>query len=194
MRLPLRYYGDPVLKRRATPVETVDERRRRLAKDMIETMHAEDGIGLAAQQVGETVALCVVDVPPASDADADGRPLNPGLEMPMVMFNPRIVRASATTEPREEGCLSFPEIRAKITRPVEVTVRWLDLDGRQREATLRGLTARCVQHEMDHLDGILISDRMSPVARVALAGRLKRLRRHTEEALRLAASGAGRAG
>ncbi|MCX7818652.1 MAG: peptide deformylase [Kiritimatiellae bacterium] len=189
MRLPLRYYGDPVLKRRALPVREVDERLRRLAEDMIDTMRAEQGIGLAAQQVGETVALCVIEVPPESDADAEGRPLNPGLSMPIVMFNPRIVRASSQTEAREEGCLSFPDIRATIVRPVEVTVQWLGLDGRPTEATLRGLTARCVQHEMDHLDGILISDRMSPVARIALAGRLKRLRRETE-----ASAGTVRAG
>jgi len=161
---------------------------------MIETMHAEEGIGLAAQQVGETVALCVVDVPAHCDADAEGRPLNPGLVMPMVMFNPHIIRASEPTEAREEGCLSFPEIRAKIVRPSEVTVRWMDEDGREREATLRGLTARCVQHEMDHLDGILISDRMSPVMRIALGGRLKRLRQETEEALRLASAGGRRSG
>ena len=177
MRLPLRYYGDPVLKRRATPVATVDDRLRRLAQDMIETMHAEEGIGLAAQQVGETVALCVVDVPAHCDADAEGRPLNPGLVMPMVMFNPHIIRASEPTEAREEGCLSFPEIRAKIVRPSEVTVRWMDEDGREREATLRGLTARCVQHEMDHLEGILFIDHLSKLKRDMVLKKLQKARR-----------------
>lgn len=191
MRLPLRYYGDPVLKRRATPISSLDDRLRQLAKDMLDTMYAEHGIGLAAQQVGEPVALCVVDVPPQSDTDSEGRLLNPGLRMPLVMFNPHILHTSDRTEACEEGCLSLPEIRAKIVRPVEITVHWIDFDGHEQNVTLRGLTARCIQHEIDHLEGILITERMSPVLRVALAGRLKRLRCETEQALRSASAQRG---
>lgn len=183
MRLALRLYGDPVLKTPARPVAAIDDNIRRLAADMIETMRAENGIGLAAQQVGADVAVCVVDVPPEMEPSdrkpaAGARP-----PMPLVLINPRIVAQSDAVESSEEGCLSFPDIRAPVSRPVEVTVRWLGLDGQEREARWGGLLARCVQHEMDHLAGLLISDRMSPVKRIALAGRLKRLRRETEAAL-----------
>ncbi len=171
----------------ARKIEHVDDAIRTLAEDMLETMYAEEGIGLAAPQVGESLSLCVVDVPRDSDRDPDGNPYNPDLLMPLVMVNPDIAWASEHQESREEGCLSLPEIRAPIRRPVEVTVRWSDLDGQLWERTLRGLVARCVQHEVDHLNGILLPDRMSPVHRIALAGRLKRLRRAAEKDLRTAA-------
>ena len=185
VKLTLRTYGDPVLRQASEPVKQVGERLRQLAADMVETMHAEDGIGLAAQQVGETVSLCVVDIPASSDVDDDGNRLNPDVPMPLALFNPEILSASDETDVYEEGCLSFPDIRAPIVRPVAVTVRHLDSDGRTVERCLRGLVARCVQHEMDHLHGVLICDRMSAVKKVALSGKLKRLRRQTEERLAL---------
>lgn len=183
MKLTVRTYGDPVLRQPARPVAAVDERLRQLAADMIETMRAEDGIGLAAQQVGETVSLCVVDIPVAADTDEAGQRLNPDVAMPLVLLNPEIVSAADETDVYEEGCLSFPDIRANIVRPSEVVVRHMNLDGRTVEQRLRGLTARCAQHEMDHLQGVLICDRMSAVKKVALAGKLKRLRRETAERL-----------
>ncbi len=186
MKLLLRFYGDPVLRQKAAPVAAVDDRLRKLADDMIETMHAEEGIGLAAQQVGETVALCVVDVPASGDTDEDGARLNPDTAMPMVLFNPQIVESSDDTEVYEEGCLSFPEIRVPVTRPSEVVVRWTDRDGAKREQRLCGLVARCVQHEMDHLAGVLICDRMSAVKKISLSGKLKRMKRETEQALGIA--------
>ncbi len=176
MKLALRYYGDPVLKTPARTVRKVDERIRQLAADMIETMRAEGGIGLAAQQVGVTDSICVIEVPPAMEEAPTARP---DLPMPLVLLNPRVIAESAETETAEEGCLSFRDIRAPICRPREVTVRWLGLDGAEQEARLGGLLGRCVQHEMDHLAGVLISDRMSAVKRIALAGRLKRLQRET---------------
>jgi len=182
----LRYYGDPVLTTPARTIERVDESIRALAQDMLDTMYAEEGIGLAAPQVGESLAICVVDVPRESDCDPDGQPYNPELAMPLVLVNPEIAWVSEREESREEGCLSFPDVRAPIRRPVEVTVRWTDLDGQPWERRLRGLVARCVQHELDHLKGILLTDRMSPVHRIALAGRLKRLRKATENDLRAA--------
>jgi peptide deformylase len=186
VKLSLRFYGDPVLRQKSTPVAAVDDRLRKLADDMVETMHGEDGIGLAAQQVGETISLCVVDVPAKGDTDEAGTRLNPDVAMPMTLFNPEIVETSDETDVYEEGCLSFPEIRAPVTRPSEVVVRWTDRDGTKREQRLRGLVARCVQHEMDHLAGVLICDRMSAVKKVTLSGKLKRLKRETEEALGLA--------
>jgi len=183
MKRPLRYYGDPVLRQPARRIEQVDEPLRAFAHDMIETMHAESGIGLAAQQVGETVALCVVDVPERMDIGAGGEPLNPSVEMPLVLMNPEIVSASDVLECAEEGCLSFPDIATPIRRPEEIEVAYLGLDGVRTAVRLRGLVARAVQHEMDHLAGRLIVDHMTPVKKVAYSGRLKRLRRRTQEAL-----------
>jgi len=190
--LKLRIYGDPALRQESTPVAEVDDRLRQLAKDMIETMHAEAGIGLASQQVGETVSLCVVDVTPKADTDDEGRRMNPDAEMPMVLFNPRIVSASDETSAMEEGCLSFPDIRAPVTRPEEVTVQWMDAAGAERELRVRGLVGRCIQHEMDHLRGVLICDRMSAVKKISLAGKLRRLKHETEAHLGLDGAGGRR--
>ena len=185
MKLTLRTYGDPILRQPCRPVDKVDDRLRQLAADMIETMHAEDGIGLAAQQVGARDALCVVEIPVAADTDDAGQRLNPDVPMPLALINPEVLSASKETDVYEEGCLSFPDIRANIVRPTEVVVRYTDLDGQTREQRLRGLVARCAQHEMDHLQGVLICDRMSAVKKVALAGKLKRLKRETAERLAL---------
>ena len=185
MNLLLRKYGDPVLREKAKPVPAVDDRVRKLADDMIDTMHAEEGVGLAAQQVGETLALFVMDIPARSDTDGDGNRLNPDAGMPMTLVNPEITWASKETEVYEEGCLSFPDIRANVARPSEVEVRYLDREGKPQQRRLRGLAARCCQHELDHLNGVLLCDRMSAVKRVAVSGRLKRLRRETREALGL---------
>lgn len=186
MKLVIRFYGDPILREKAVPVKAVNDPLRSLADNMVETMHAEEGIGLAAQQVGERVALCVVDIPPSEDTSDDGTRMNPDVAMPMVLFNPEIVEFSDETGVYEEGCLSFPEIRVPVTRPTEALVRWTDRDGIRRERRLRGLVARCVQHEMDHLNGVLICDRMSAVKKISLSGRLKRMRRETEQALGIA--------
>lgn len=147
---------------------------------MLETMYAEEGVGLAAEQVGRTESVCVVDVPAAADKDEKGERLNPDVPMPLVLINPKIVEASDETATAEEGCLSFPGIYAPIARPAGVRVRFLDRDGKQREYPLKGLVGRAVQHEMDHLAGVLIVDRMSPVKKIALSGRLKRLRKDTQ--------------
>lgn len=183
MRRIIHTYGDPVLREEARALGEIDDRIRTLARDMIETMHAESGVGLAAQQVGETAAVCVVDLPPEMDRDEDGTPHNPGENaMPMVFINPVILDAGQKTSTREEGCLSFPEIMGKIERPWSVTVRYKDLEGHELEREFHGMLARVVQHEIDHLNGILFIDRMSHVKRLALKGRLKRLRQETEEA------------
>lgn len=186
MKLRLRFYGDPVLRTKAAPVAAFDDDLRRLAKDMLDLMRAEKGVGLAAQQVGETRAICVVDVPPEADVDDRGERENPGLAMPIVLVNPEIADASKRTESCEEGCLSFPDIRAAVTRPREIRVRFRDENGAARDIRADGLVARAIQHEMDHLNGVLLADRMSAVKKVALAGRLRRLREETREALRRA--------
>lgn len=176
MSLRVTIYGEPVLREKARPVDRFDDDLRRLASAMIETMHAEEGIGLAAQQVGETRSVFVLDVPAASDTDDAGARENPDVAMPLVVVNPEIAEPSRRRETCEEGCLSFPDIRAAIERPAEIVLRWQDLDGARHERRLKGLVARAAQHEFDHLNGVLLVDRMSPVKRIALRGALRRLR------------------
>jgi peptide deformylase len=118
-----------------------------------------------------------------ADVDEDGNRLNPDAEMPLVLINPEITWTNDETVLMEEGCLSFPGIYAPIVRPTEAVVRYLDRNGNEQERHARGLLARAIQHEVDHLDGVLIVDRMSRVKKVALSGRLKRLRKETQSQL-----------
>lgn len=177
-------YGDPRLRRKARRVEAITAEIRQLASDMIETMHAANGIGLAATQIGRDLMLCVIDVPPAADKlEEDGPPQNPAVPMPMALVNPGIVASSQETLVQNEGCLSFPEIQTPIRRAVELTVTYTDLDGVVRLYTVRHLVARAVQHELDHLGGVLLVDRMSPIKKIGLAGQLKKLKRKTKDEL-----------
>ena len=186
MKLEIRKYGDPVLREKAEPVEKVTERIRALSKNMIETMRDDGGVGLAAQQVGETVAVCVIEVPAEYDADDKGVRFNPDVKMPLVLINPEIAEASKETEVRDEGCLSFPGIYAPIRRPVEIKLEFMDVDGQPQKLHLKHFVARVVQHEMDHLNGVLLVDRMPSLKKIALAGQLKRLRKETREELGVA--------
>lgn len=187
MKLETRKYGDPVLREKAEPVGKVDDRLRTLAQNMIETLHGDNGgVGLAAQQVGETIALCVVEVPAEYDADEKGVRFNPDVKMPLVLINPEIIEASKETEVRDEGCLSFPEIYAPVRRPVEIELTFMDLKGKTQNLHLKHFVARVVQHEMDHLHGVLLVDRMGNLKKIALAGQLKRLRKETREELGMA--------
>ncbi len=175
-------FGDPVLRVRATPVARVTPEFKRLVDGMMETMHEADGVGLAAQQVGRTVSLCVIDIPVELDVMEEGGPrLNPDIMMPLVMFNPKIVTRDGAVTRRDEGCLSFPGIHTAVQRPSEVEVAFVDWKGEVRTLCCRGLLARAVQHELDHLDGVLLVDRMSPVKKISMAGKLKRLREETAE-------------
>ena len=157
--LKVRRYGDPVLRRRATAVETVTPDTRRLVDDMIDTMYDEVGIGLAAPQVGASVRLLVV-------GDEEGR----GAQ---VLVNPAIT-AQGGKVTAEEGCLSLPGIFAQVTRSEWVTLEAQDLDGRPIAITARGLRARVFQHEIDHLDGVLFIDRLEPVVRDRIKRRIKK--------------------
>jgi peptide deformylase len=184
MKLEIRKYGDPVLREKAELVEKVDDRIRELAKNMIETVRGDNGgVGLAAQQVGETVAVCVIEVPVEYDADDKGVRFNPDVKMPLVLINPEILEASKETEVRDEGCLSFPDIYAPVRRPVEIKLEFVDLNGKTQNLHLKNFVARVVQHEMDHLHGVLLVDRMGNLKKIALAGQLKRLRNETREEL-----------
>lgn len=161
--LEILQYPDERLRRRAAPVEGVDERVRRLVDDMLETMYAAPGIGLAATQVGVEERVAVIDVSEHKDA-------------PLVLVNPEIVAREGTTE-SEEGCLSIPDVYEKVRRAERVTVRALDRDGTPYELTAEGLLAVCVQHEIDHLDGRLFIDRLSLLKRQRIEKRLAKQRR-----------------
>jgi len=160
----LHLLGSPVLRRPATPVAAVDDAVRELVDDLFETMRAAKGVGLAANQVGVAQRIAVVDV---------GEEFPP----PLVLVNPRIVQASDVTETAEEGCLSIPDIYGDVERPLAVTVEALDRDGRPYRTELSGFKARAVQHEIDHLDGILFLDHLSAVKRHLLIAKWKRSRK-----------------
>jgi len=186
MKLDIRTYGDPVLRAKAIPVAQVTAELRALAKDMIAAMRSENGVGLAAEQVGRREALIVIELPADYDTVQEGGPrLHPDVEMPWVLFNPEILRSSDEQEIASEGCLSFPDITTPVSRAIEITIRYVDLNGRTHERVLQKFLARVVQHELDHLHGVLLVDRMSNVKKVALRGQLKRLKQATEAALGL---------
>ena len=174
MPLRITLYGESILRQKARPVETFDDALRNLAKEMLEAMYAANGVGLAAEQVGRDIALCVIDVPSECERK-ECVEANASIPMPLVMANPVIV-AREGSQRGEEGCLSFPDIGAPVTRSMKVTARYRDLDGAEKEITASGLLARAIQHELDHLDGVLFIDRLSQLQKVAIAGRLRRLR------------------
>ena len=185
--LAIQNYGAPVLREKAREVESVTPELRKLAKDMVFTMHRANGVGLAAQQVGRTEAVCVIDVPAEYDVEERGKGgarLNPDVEMPLVLFNPRIVEASEDeVRSEDEGCLSFPGINGSVERPWRVRVAYLDVEGKEREVALQGYVARAAQHEIDHLNGTLFVDRFNYVKRLAVRGKLKKLKEETLEEL-----------
>jgi len=162
--LPLRFYGDPVLRRKAEAVPAVTDEVRALIESMFATMYTEEGVGLAAPQVGRSLRVFVVDV---EDED------NPRVKQAFV--NPTIVERSGEVV-GEEGCLSIPGIRADVKRYARVVVEALDADGKPFRQEAEGLLARALQHENDHLDGILFLDRLGPITRRLLEAKWKRVR------------------
>jgi peptide deformylase len=180
-------YGDPILRAKGKPIENIDDRIRELAANMIETMHAANGVGLAAQQIGEALQLTALDVSLVEDRPSvlklDGKDVDPKAEMPLVLINPEI-ELRGTTEVGVEGCLSFPEITGDIERAKSVMVRAQTLDGGTIEIEASGFLARAIQHEGDHLNGILFIDRMNSAAKAALSSRLKRLQKDTRRGIR----------
>ena len=162
--LPLVFAPDPRLKAKCTAVETVDDDIRSFLDDMVDTMYAEDGVGLAAPQVGVTQRMLVIDT-----ASKDEEP------NPIKMINPEIIAASDIIVEREEGCLSLPKQWSQVARPETVRVRWLDEQGEIREMDCEGLTAVCVQHEIDHLDGTLFVDHLTALKRNMILRKLKKL-------------------
>ena len=174
-------YGSPVLRVKAVPVADIDSGVKKLAGNMLELMLQKNGVGLAAQQVGKTIRIFVMFVPPKYDLDkSDGQRLNPEINDPLVMVNP-VLKERKGAQSEKEGCLSVPEIFAPVHRAYEVSVSFLDLHGKQLQIKARGLMARVIQHELDHLDGILFVDRVSAIKKISLAAKLKKLKRATEQ-------------
>lgn len=167
MVLEIRFLGDPVLRERAAEIDAVDDEVRRLARDMFDAMYEAEGVGLAAPQVGITRRLIVVD------------PREPDVP-PRALVNPRVVTADARTDRAEEGCLSIPSVRDVVERPATVTVEGLDLEGRPVRLEAEGLHARVLQHEIDHLDGVLFIDRLSPLKRRLALKRWDKVKRSPE--------------
>lgn len=176
-------YGHPMLREKGAIVDPVDDDVRRLARDMLETMYGVSGAGLAAQQIGKAILLCVVDVPPELDMDEEGNPLNPGVEFPLVLINPEILQSDGS-QVGQEGCLSFPEITLDVKRAMDTTVRYVRTDGTEATLQCRGFLSRAIQHELDHLAGVLFIDRVSQLKRLAIAGQLKRLKKSTRKELK----------
>jgi peptide deformylase len=187
MILPILEYGDPILRAKGKPIENIDDRIRELAANMIETMHTANGVGLAAQQVGESLQLTVLDVSLVEDRPStlkvDGEEVDPKAAMPLVLINPEI-QLQGAAETGVEGCLSFPEITGDIERATAVTVRAQTLEGSAVEIEATGFIARAIQHEGDHLNGILFIDRMNSAAKAALSSRLKRLQKETRRGVK----------
>ncbi|OQX82925.1 peptide deformylase [candidate division KSB1 bacterium 4484_87] len=164
-------YGNPILRMKAKRVEKVDHRIRQLVNEMIEIMRDEEGIGLAAPQVAESISLLVVD---HSLIEEDGEP--------SAYLNPEILAAEGESV-FEEGCLSIPDVREDVKRPEVISVRYEDIDGNIHEKKVDGLLARVLQHEIDHLNGILFVDRISPVKKKMIQKKLKQIAAEEREAM-----------
>ena len=175
---------DPRLKVVSAPVTEFDDELRALVADMFETMYDAPGIGLAAIQVGIPKRLLVIDLQP-DDPDAEPEPCDhdghhhhhqPTIRQPRVFVNPEILDPADELATYQEGCLSVPEIYADVDRPAHCRVRWQDLDGTFHEESMEGLMATCIQHEMDHLDGILFIDHLSRLKRQMALKKLEKWR------------------
>lgn len=187
MILPIVKYGHPALRQKGARIEKITSLIRRLISDMLETMRAAAGVGLAAQQVGEGLQLTVIDVRGVKDRpstlEVKGKPVDVSEFMPLVLINPEITPAGPPAA-GPEGCLSFPEMYADIVRPESVDVVALNAEGEPVEFRCGGLLARAVQHETDHLHGILFIDRMSKEEKETLKPQLEQLQRETKAALK----------
>ena len=165
--LPILIHPDPRLKKVCDPVTDLSDDLRKLADDMLDTMYDAPGIGLAAPQISVTKRLIVLDC-----VKDDSQP-----PRPLVMFNPEVLESSEEKSIYDEGCLSIPEQYAEVERPAEVKVGWIDQNGNPQEETFDGLWATCVQHEIDHLNGVLFIDYLKPLKRQMITRKMQKLKR-----------------
>lgn len=187
MHLRVTQYGEPVLRQQGERVEVFDDALQTFVADMIETMYAEEGIGLAAQQVDKALMVCVVDVSHLPDDELDyqldglRQPID--LIMPMALVNPEVTVLPGRSVEAEEGCLSFPGIRGQVPRVEAIEVTYQDPRGNPHRLVCSGWFARVVQHEVDHLNGRLFIDHMNKRQLRLLDARLKRLKQQTRKVL-----------
>ncbi|MEJ7934170.1 peptide deformylase [Sphingobium sp. AN558] len=171
--LPILEAPDPRLRSISTPVEAIDDDLKRLIDDMFDTMYDAPGIGLAAVQVGVPKRVLVIDLQEPESAEEDAPPV----KKPMVFINPEILSGSEDLSAYNEGCLSVPDQFAEVERPASVRASWMDRDGRIHEEQIEGMLATCLQHEMDHLEGVLFIDRISRLKRDMLLKKLNKARK-----------------
>ena len=184
MPLKIVQFNEPILRKKGTRITTLNAALRELSEAMIETMHDAEGIGLAAQQIGHAIQLCVVDLRPVDnkfDWEYDGTKPPLELFMPLVLINPEITAIPVPETVYEEGCLSFPQIRGDVIRPDKITVKFKDTGGHPHVLVCTGLLSRCIQHEVDHLNGILYIDHMDKATLLAIDPELKALKKRTRE-------------
>jgi peptide deformylase len=173
--LPIVEVPDPRLRQISSPVDEVTDELRELVADMFETMYAAPGIGLAAIQVGVPKRVLVIDL--QEPEEEGGEPIRD----PHVFINPEILESSEQEVPYTEGCLSVPDQYAEVDRPDRIRARWLDLDGKQHEEVIVGLLATCLQHEMDHLKGVLFIDHLSRLKREMILKKLAKQRKEQQQ-------------
>ena len=174
--LPIVEVPDPRLRQISSPVEKVDDEVRALIKDMFETMYDAPGIGLAAIQVGVPKRILVIDLQEPEVEDG------PPVKDPRVFINPEIIKHSDEEVPYLEGCLSVPDQYAEVDRPDRIRARWLDLDGKSHDEEITGMLATCLQHEMDHLEGILFIDHLSRLKREMILKKIAKQRKELKAA------------
>lgn len=188
MSLSIVHYNDPILRKKGAKITVFDAALAQLVKDMVAALHVAEGIGLAAQQIGQALQVCVVDLRRAQadfswELDGARPPLD--LFMPMAVINPKITVTPGTGETvYEEGCLSFPRIHGDVIRPDAITVNFHDERGVPHVLRCDGLLSRCIQHETDHLNGVLFIDRMEKKVRAAIDEPVKALAKQTREAVK----------
>jgi peptide deformylase len=179
--LPLIISPDPLLKKVSKPIEKIDDALRQLMNDMVSTMYSERGIGLAAVQVGALKRLLVIDVDYETDENEHHHDHGTcgGIHVkntnPRFFINPEIINFSKELSHYNEGCLSFPSARSEVVRPKKVKVKYLDYHGEEKTETMDGLLATCIQHEIDHLNGITFVDHISKLKRDVILNKMKKL-------------------
>ena len=171
MKYPITVYGDPILRKKAKAVEKNDEELKEIIENMWETMYYSDGVGLAAPQVGKSIRIFLVDAGSGADEEPEL------MDFKKVFINPEIIEISGDKWVMNEGCLSLPEIREDVLRPDEVRIRYQDENFEEHEEVFKGFAGRIIQHEYDHLEGVLFVDYLSPLRKRLLKGKLNSITR-----------------
>ena len=190
MILRITQYGEPILRKVGEPITEFDQALAELAKDMVDTMYDEEGIGLAAQQVDRALQICVIDVRPPEGVEVpfnynyDGKQPPLDLIMPMAIVNPKVTIIDNTEDVYEEGCLSFPGVNGKVDRPIGVRCEFQDTEGNSHVIEADGLLGRCILHEVDHLNGKLFIDLMQKRDLKKNETKIKKLKRESRDFLK----------